>query len=191
DYACNPTPTPSAIPFYSYGRANIIKVLQWRTAGDYKLIAKLQKRTGGTGWGGQGYCPADGTVGGHESTIAPMIYDTAEFYFHVIQGAGPVMPLIDIHALEGPTSNDETINEVAIYPNPARDYFTIELTGFEGQTNVLLSNSEGAVVERLDVNVDENTRIIRVNTRDYAQGVYVVTARNNDVIITKRVVIIR
>ncbi len=191
DYACNPTPTPSAIPFYSYGRANIIKVLQWRTAGDYKLIAKLQKRTGGTGWGGQGYCPADGTVGGHESTIAPMIYDTAEFYFHVIQGAGPVMPLIDIHALEEPTSNDETINEVAIYPNPARDYFTIELTGFEGQTNVLLSNSEGAVVERLDVNVDENTRIIRVNTRDYAQGVYVVTARNNDVIITKRVVIIR
>ncbi|MCK9339611.1 MAG: T9SS type A sorting domain-containing protein, partial [Bacteroidales bacterium] len=192
EYACNPVITPSPLPFYSYGRANLINVTQWRTAGDYKILAKLQERTGGSGWGTQGYCPSDGTMGGHQATLTPLVFDIAEIFIHVNQGAGPVIPMrpISFDYITPPTVQT-IVPEVNIYPNPAQDYFTIELTGFEGETQVALSNVDGGVVEQLNVNVTEDTRIIRVSSGNYAAGVYVVSARNNDVTLTRRVVIVR
>ena len=37
----------------------------------------------------------------------------------------------------------------------------------------------------------DSTPIIKISTADYAQGVYMVTARNNKVVVTKRVVIVK
>ena len=57
----------------------------------------------------------------------------------------------------------------------------------------MLSNSDGKVLHTLNVDIDdtEDTPIIKINTSDYAQGIYMVTARSKDVVVTKRVVIIR
>ena len=78
------------------------------------------------------------------------------------------------------------------YPNPARDYVTVELNGFSGETSVILSDGNGKALTNTNLNIDSDaTPIIKINTSDYAQGVYMVTARSKDVIVTKRVVIIR
>ena len=100
-----------------------------------------------------------------------------------------------VSPMEGIVSGNSVgvVPSANVYPNPARDYVQIELRGFEGETSVMLSNSDGKVLNTLNVDIadTESTPIIKINTADYAQGIYMVTARSKDVVVTKRVVIIR
>lgn len=177
---------------YLYGRANTIGFTQFRLPGNYIIKCELYQFANGNDWYGEGYCHNDSKVGGD---IATPVRVLSTINIHLTVTGDPIStstPFVD--PMEGVVTASEVgaIPQAQVYPNPARDFVTVELSGFEGPTTVMLTNANGGVVETINVNIESNsTPIIRVNTSDYAQGVYMITARNNDVIVTKRVVIIR
>ena len=180
--------------YYQDGRANTIRITEFLVGGDYKIKVTLNKRDGGTHWGhttvpmtGGGY------PGGYDGSYVVEPYASAEILFHV---DGPSMPTPQPIAPIGgsviySSNNDDP--QTNVYPNPARDFITIEITGFEGQTNVMLSNTDGKNLRNIELDIDDvhTTSIVKIETGNYAQGIYLVTVRNNDAIVTKRVVIIR
>lgn len=184
--------------FYENGRAHSIRLSQFRQGGDYKIVVKLLKRTGGyqmnqfTTFSG---CMGYNKPGGQESTVAGE-YDVLEIFFHVEDSMIVVQklpePIAPIGGSVVYSSNNEN-PQANVYPNPARDYITVEFTGFEGQTRVMLSNTNGKNLKNIELDIDDvhTTNIVKMETGNYAQGVYLITVRNNDAIITKRVVIIR
>ena len=178
---------------YRYGRPNTIGFTQFRQPGEYLVHVDLVEYTGGSPWYGEGYCHNDGKVGGDAATPTSNILSSVNIFLTVtgdpISGSAPF-----VDPMEGVVTMDELGNvpSVVAYPNPARDYVTVELNGFSGETSVMLSDGNGHVVSNTNINIDsEATPIVRINTSEFAQGVYMVTARNKDVIVTKRVVIIR
>ena len=187
--------------FYRDGRANTIMFTSFGSplhdgTGDYKIVVTLNKRGGNFTpdnyytWALQLNVP----VGGHASTIIGT-YATDTICFHVDASSSPVIHMPSVDPIGGEviytSSKDEP--QANVYPNPARDYVQVELTGFEGQTNISLSSTGGKILENIEVDFDDvkTTKIIKIETGDFAQGVYMITARNKETIITKRVVIIR
>ena len=76
-------------------------------------------------------------------------------------------------------------NEVNIYPNPAQNNFTIELTGTEKQT-LLLCDVHGRVVLNQIISGKTN-----INTNDLMDGVYNISIINSIGTINKRLVIVK
>ena len=187
--------------FYADGRANTILISSFGSpmydgTGDYKIVVTLNKR-GGTFTPDNYYTWAlnlNVPVGGHASTITEA-YATDTICFHVDASSAPVIHMPTTDPIGGGVvyTTAEKEPQANVYPNPAREFVQVELTGFEGQTNVTLSSAGGKVLENLSLDFDDSqtTKIIKIETGDYAQGVYMVTARNKETIITKRVVIIR
>lgn len=193
-YSCSfgPFLTNSGIG-YTYGRANTIGFTQFRTPGEYMIVVDMVEYTGGSGWNGEGYCHDDGKVGGQNATATTNIISSVTIYMTVtgepLSAAAPF-----VNPMEGVVTVDALGNvpTVTAYPNPARDFVTVELSGFHGETSVILSDGNGKALSNTNLNIDSDaTPIIKINTSDFAQGVYMVTARNKDVVVTKRVVIIR
>lgn len=178
---------------YTYGRANTIGFTQFRTPGEYMIVVDMVEYTGGSGWNGEGYCHDDGKVGGQNATATTNIISSVTIYMTVtgdpLSASAPF-----VNPMEGVVTVDALGNvpTVTAYPNPARDFVTVELSGFHGETSVILSDGNGKALSNTNLNIDSDaTPIIKINTSDFAQGVYMVTARNKDVVVTKRVVIVR
>ena len=178
---------------YTYGRANTIGFTQFRTPGEYMIVVDMVEYTGGSGWNGEGYCHDDGKVGGQNATATTNIISSVTIYMTVtgdpLSASAPF-----VNPMEGVVTVDAMGNvpTVTAYPNPARDFVTVELSGFHGETSVILSDGNGKALSNTNLNIDSDaTPIIKINTSDFAQGVYMVTARNKDVVVTKRVVIVR
>ena len=178
---------------YTYGRANTIGFTQFRYPGDYIITVDMVEYTGGSGWNGEGYCTDDGKVGGQNATPTTNIISSVTIYMTVtgdpLSASAPF-----VNPMEGVVTVDALGNvpTVTAYPNPARDFVTVELSGFHGETSVILSDGNGKALSNTNLNIDSDaTPIIKINTSDFAQGVYMVTARNKDVVVTKRVVIVR
>ena len=178
---------------YTYGRANTIGFTQFRTPGEYMITVDMVEYVGGSGWNGEGYCHDDGKVGGQNATATTNIISSVTIYMTVTgDPLSASAPFVD--PMEGVVTVDALGNvpTVTAYPNPARDFVTVELSGFHGETSVILSDGNGKALSNTNLNIDSDaTPIIKINTSDFAQGVYMVTARNKDVVVTKRVVIVR
>lgn len=207
EYTCNPVPSPAsmtALPFYgpnydgagapNLGRVNGIKVTSWRQAGTYKIMLRLVRRDDATASAltARDWCTAI-QVGGHSAALTSTVYDSLTFLIHVAAGTSPI-PAIDPFESDvitvDPAEGDHA--DIALYPNPARDQFNMELTGFEGQTTIVIANADGRVMQNYTLDVDAlSNNVISINTADFAQGVYNVTVRNNSATVTKRIVIIR
>ena len=178
---------------YTYGRANTIGFTQFRTPGEYMIVVDMVEYTGGSGWNGEGYCHDDGKVGGQNAAATTNIISSVTIYMTVtgdpLSASAPF-----VNPMEGVVTVDALGNvpTVTAYPNPARDFVTVELNGFQGETSVILSDGNGKALSNTNLNIDSDaTPIIKINTSDFAQGVYMVTARSKDVVVTKRVVIVR
>ena len=189
--------TGSGTP-YLYGRANTITFGQFITAGEFKIEADLVHYiSAGADWGYSGYDEC-GLIGGHGSitSIDTFVYSTVAMEFKIQGSPSPVMPNF-IDPMEGiisaPFFNSAPAPVVNLYPNPARDFVDISIDGFEGSTAVTLSNSDGATLDRVNLNIQPGagTQIVRIPTTTYSQGIYMVTIRDNSSVVTKRVVIIR
>ena len=186
--------------FYDDARANIIKIESFVKHGDYKIVATLHRRTGGfqpsgnyTVWGNSHALPYE--IGGTNSTLGDPYYST-EIFFHVDGPDNNPSPMPSSAPSSGSVvyhSSREIEATANVYPNPARDYVMVELSGFEGQTEVKLSAYDGRVLKTitLDVADTHSTPVVRIEMGDYAQGVYMITVRNSDAIVSKRVVLTR
>lgn len=182
--------------FYNGGRAHTVRLSNFAQSGDYKLVVTLRKRAGGTplnAFTTFSGCMDYNKVGGENSHYVED-YDTAVVYFNVPDGM--TTPAITPAPIGGSviySSNNEDEPQAIVYPNPARDFVQVEITGFEGQTSVFFSNTDGKVLQNINLDIDDvnTTTVVKIATGDYAQGVYMVTARNKESIITKRVVLIK
>lgn len=188
--------------YYADARANTILITGFGSPlydgdGDYKIVVTLNKR-GGTLNPSMNYTwnlALPVMVGGNSSTIAGE-YATTEIYFHVEASSSPVIHMPTTDPIGGDvviSSSKDAAPTANVFPNPARDLVQVELSGFEGETSVMLSSPSGVVLQNINLNIVDTdaTPIVKINTGDYAQGVYMITARNKETIITKRVVIIK
>lgn len=67
-------------------------------------------------------------------------------------------------------SSFELVNAVTIYPNPAKDVLNINMAGeFGTSTNFTVFNSIGQVIDKVNVNSQED---LSINTSNYSVGVY-------------------
>lgn len=190
-----PNPSQNSGTFYSYGRATTLAFTQFRTEGEYMVTVALSGRTPGNQRNEAGYpmteCSA--LVGGNSSSLTGTVYAVDTVYFSINGSMTAPQPVVS--PMEGIVSGNSVgvVPSANVYPNPAREFVQVELRGFEGETSIMLSNSDGKVLHTLNVDIadTESTPIIKINTSDFAQGIYMVTARSKDVVVTKRVVIIR
>lgn len=190
-------PGTSSGTFYPYGRANTIAFTQFTRPGHYKIVATLQERNGSelAQYNQTGYSQFDGKIGGHSSeiTATDTVFSGITMFFEIKEGSAPVMPAVD--PMEGivMAAPASAVPSALVYPNPARDYITVELNGFEGETSIQFSNADGKVMKNQVINIPDtkSTPVVKINTSSYAQGVYMVTARTKDAIVTKRVVIVK
>lgn len=194
DYACSPALQTNSGIGYMYGRPSTIGFTQFRTPGQYMITVDLRKKELGSDYMYEGYCPADGKMGGTNSVLAAdPILESVNIFLNV-EGAPLALSAPIVDPMEGVVTPSEVgqVPVAKVFPNPARDYVTVELSGFEGETDIMLSNANGETMKKLNVNIgSDSTPIIKISTADYAQGVYMVTARNNKVVVTKRVVIVK
>jgi len=83
--------------------------------------------------------------------------------------------------------NDNSFtSSINIYPNPATNYLTIALGGSNQKIGVTITDITGKIIYRLTTN---ETNKIEVNTKDFAEGIYVVRIQAADFIGTKKLVV--
>jgi hypothetical protein len=84
----------------------------------------------------------------------------------------------------------KSLTPVSIYPNPAREYTHIDLSGFTGQnTEVTISNASGMEVWRKATDADELQRFT-VNTGLLPKGIYLVKVQSDDKLALKKLMIL-
>ncbi len=84
-------------------------------------------------------------------------------------------------------NKDISVEKLSLYPNPAKDYFTLILPDNQKQADIRIYSLTG--VEVLREKVTGNTHAI--NTRNLPTGVYLVNARNNNLNTTIKLIITR
>ena len=163
-----PSPSQNSGKFYSYGRATTLAFTQFRTEGEYMVTVALSGQTTGNTRYEAGYpmTECDALVGGNTSTLNGIVYAVDTVYFTINGNMTAPQPVVS--PMEGIVSGNSVgvVPSANVYPNPARDYVQIELRGFEGETSVMLSNSDGKVLNTLNVDIadTESTPIIKINT---------------------------
>lgn len=75
------------------------------------------------------------------------------------------------------TKNTNGRNMLVVYPNPARDHFTIETTGITGQSTIRLINSTGVVVYSKQI---FTSGLSEINLQGIHAGVYMLSVENKN-----------
>ena len=80
----------------------------------------------------------------------------------------------------------ETVEErnVNIYPNPARDFVRVSTVNGQ-QSTVKIYNTIGMLVDEIEMSSDE----IEINVTDYNPGIYFINIRNEELNMTKKIVV--
>jgi hypothetical protein len=76
-------------------------------------------------------------------------------------------------------------NSLVIYPQPAHDYLTVELSGLMDVERVTLYSLQG---QRIYVNMLRTNGQLQIDLRDLAPGIYFLQTENNGIVNTCRVV---
>ena len=192
DYGDNLTASTGLIPeatfhpmsyYYNYFYAAFLATTHntitanWTVPGTYKIKFELVQMTGG-----QDFPLTYGNnfqrFGGKLAEVTNVVYDTKTLTF--TSGNTAQNP-----AITGIADNDGNGDGFVLYPNPARDRAVLTL----GHV------SEGAFIVVTDVNGKEVHRAIVTDSRiefnvaTWTEGVYFVTLRDNDRIVTKKLVV--
>jgi len=72
---------------------------------------------------------------------------------------------------------------ISIYPNPAKDYFTINLDNNEKSDLKILDITGKVVYER------NFSKEINISTEKFKEGIYFVKVKNNDNIIIRKIIV--
>ena len=89
--------------------------------------------------------------------------------------------------------NDETeilMQKFSIYPNPAKDYITIEYAGEPNKTATIeLYNLMGQLAKQKTIEIKEGINQYNIITQELAKGMYVVKLKNGTEIKTEKIII--
>lgn len=92
---------------------------------------------------------------------------------------------LDVELSNWPTSIDEVgVGELSVYPNPASD--EIQLTAASNISSYSIISASGAVAKSGEINAAFNYAI---NVSDLPAGIYVLQAKSDDSVLTKRFIV--
>ena len=77
-------------------------------------------------------------------------------------------------------------SSINLFPNPAENHLTIALGSNNKKVQVTIADITGKI---LYTTIERETQMIEVNTRDFAEGIYVVQIQATDFIGTKKLVV--
>lgn len=126
-------------------------------------------------------CPAYTAAGSTDQTFAP----TANGSYAVEitdNGCVDTSACTDITELGFEATNELSFE---VYPNPANDFITIVLNGVEANVIIELIDIQGRTVQSFNATATKQT----INVADFSKGVYFVSARSAEGLITKKVII--
>lgn len=88
------------------------------------------------------------------------------------------------------TTNDNRINDIIIYPNPARNFLKVLLNKCNFKNNVTLKiyNSIGQLVKEYCIKIN-NENVITKNISDFDSGIYYITISDKKLIKTSKLII--
>lgn len=118
-------------------------------------------------------------AGNSQDTRAYEFVDTAPFmgisYYRLkqidINGQVAFYPKVAVHLFEG---YDELTGK--IYPNPADDYFHIELvSSLDAAATLRISDTQGRVLQHAKLNLTQGTSSHRIDCSSLSSGMYIVT----------------
>lgn len=87
---------------------------------------------------------------------------------------------------ESNSINDFTKEKLSVYPNPVKDFITIQLENYTAKVEITIYNTLGSVLlsEKTDFN-----REYRMNLSDLDSGIYFISFVNDNLLITKMIVV--
>lgn len=77
-------------------------------------------------------------------------------------------------------------SSINVFPNPANNYLTIALGNNTKKVEVTIADITGKIIY---TNIATNTQKVEVNTKDFAEGIYVVQIQIADFIATKKLIV--
>ncbi len=78
---------------------------------------------------------------------------------------------------------------IKVYPNPAKDYVTIDLNEYNGKVNQIdFLNIQGQIVNTLNLE-SSYEKIINTSLNNFLDGIYLIRLYSNDGILTKKIII--
>ena len=77
-------------------------------------------------------------------------------------------------------------SSISLYPNPATNYLTITLQGDNKKAEVTIMDITGKIFYSTTEN---ETQELKINTKDFAEGVYLVQVKSEDFMATKKLVV--
>lgn len=81
---------------------------------------------------------------------------------------------------------DDLATAITMYPNPANDYFELQLTSVKGKVEVKIFNNVGALMSNQIIN---GGSVKRIDIKDFAAGVYLVRLQTEEGYTTKKLVV--
>jgi hypothetical protein len=85
--------------------------------------------------------------------------------------------------------NDVTVNDIVMYPNPAKNEVFIKTSTLLNDVTITLTNSLGQRILTINEDAFEGSNQARLNTSSYASGLYFVTIKSGNTITTKKLLI--
>ncbi len=79
-------------------------------------------------------------------------------------------------------------NYILIYPNPAQDYLILDKLNSLKKYSILITNIEGKIIFTTSVTGKKN---IRINTKDFKNGIYTIRIQTTEGIETKKLIVDR
>lgn len=85
--------------------------------------------------------------------------------------------------------NEQAMNEIQLFPNPANNVVNYVIPEMAGQVEIKMMDATGKVVYVNSVEASSNKR--EINVADFENGMYMISFKNKDKVTTKRIVISR
>jgi hypothetical protein len=85
-------------------------------------------------------------------------------------------------------NENEFANNIKIYPNPAKDFVTVNINEFDGELNEInLINVQGQIIYTL--NTKNQSKIFDLKTNSFSEGIYMLQLHTSNGILTKKLII--
>lgn len=85
-------------------------------------------------------------------------------------------------------NENEFANNIKIYPNPAKDFVTVNINEFDGElSEINLINVQGQIIYTL--NKKNQSKIFDLKTNSFSEGIYMLQLHTSNGILTKKLII--
>ncbi len=150
----------------------------WYQPGEYQMVFTLVEMENGNDIGFT--YNGSQNAGGQDAVFTNTVLSTATVNYHV-SGTNNGAPEVQTGI-----ADSDADSQLDLYPNPARDIVHVQCSVADAQLTV--TDMNGKVVYALD---GTHSGVIVMNVSGWSAGVYFVNLRNNDTVVTKKLVVTR